>query len=248
MDALTAQVEALTARVEALTAQVEALTARMDALTAQVEALTARVDALAAQVEALTARVDALTAQVEALTARVDALAEAQARTERKLEALIARVEALTEVQENMNTRLGRVEGEMLEQRYRTLGPVYFGRLAARLRGLAPADFVELLEQAVEQGVLAEHERESLLVADVVLAGRRRADRVEVYLLAEVSVGIGAHDVERAADRAALLEKLGRPTIPVVAGRSINAEAAVLARERGVWSVLDGRTIPPTDS
>jgi len=80
-----------------------------------------------------------------------------------------------------------------------------------------------------------------------VLSGRRREDQADVYLLAEVSVGIGLHDVERAAERAALLQQLGRPVVPIVAGGSINAEALGLAEERGVLTVLDGRTHAPTE-
>lgn len=42
-----------------------------------------------------------------------------------------------------------------------------------------------------------------------------------------------------------VLEKLGRPVIPFVAGDSINAEATRLAQERDVWCVLGGRVIAP---
>lgn len=84
--------------------------------------------------------------------------------------------------------------------------------------------------------------------ADIVMRGRRREDEAEVYLVAEVSWGVGLHDVERAAERAALLAKLGLPTVPVVAGKVITYEAASLARRRKTWQVLDGQSISPTES
>ena len=77
--------------------------------------------------------------------------------------------------------------------------------------------------------------------------GRRREDEAEVYLVAEVSWGVGPHDVERAAERAALLAKTGLLTIPVVASKVITYEAADLARWRKTWQVLDGQTISPTE-
>jgi hypothetical protein len=58
-------------------------------------------------------------------------------------------------------------------------------------------------------------------------------------------VSINDHDVQRAADRAEVLAKLGRPVLPVVAGKKIDAEAITLARDRAVWQVGDGQTIPP---
>jgi hypothetical protein len=50
--------------------------------------------------------------------------------------------------------------------------------------------------------------------------------------------------LERAVERAALLEKPGRAGTPVVGGWPITAEEASLARERGVWQALDGRVTP----
>jgi hypothetical protein len=52
----------------------------------------------------------------------------------------------------------------------------------------------------------------------VVVRGRRREDGTEIYLGVEVSWGVGLHDVQRAAERAALLARLGTPALPVVGG------------------------------
>jgi len=64
----------------------------------------------------------------------------------------------------------------------------------------------------------------------------------------EVSVGIGVADVTRAAERASLLAKLGRPAVPVVAGEWINSEAIAASRSYGVWQVLDGRISLPGEA
>jgi hypothetical protein len=60
-------------------------------------------------------------------------------------------------------------------------------------------------------------------------------------LLVEVSVGIGLSDVTRAIERAGLLARLGRPVVPVVAGREITTEALHAAQDVGVRYVLNGR-------
>ena len=82
--------------------------------------------------------------------------------------------------------------------------------------------------------MLSEAEAEAVTWADVVVQGRRREDGTEAMLVVEVSWGVGPQDVERAAARAALLTRAGRSALPVVAGRSITAEAIELARQRQV--------------
>jgi hypothetical protein len=200
------------------------------------------------------ARVDALTARVDALTARVDALAEAQARTAEQLSVLTAhvgsltdRVDGLSDRVDTMGNRVGDLSGKMLEIRYRDRAGAYFNPLAGRVRVLDPGRLADRLDDAVEAGQLTTGERATVLQTDLVLTGSRRDDRAEVYLVVEVSVGIGSHDVERAVQRAQLLAKLGRPVVPVVAGEWIIAETAAQARAAGVWQVLDGHAVPPTD-
>jgi hypothetical protein len=75
--------------------------------------------------------------------------------------------------------------------------------------------------------------------------GQRRLDGTEVYLIVEVSWGVGPSDVERAVRRAALLSQTGIQTLPVVAGEHITDEAAELSRAMRVWQVLDGRVVSP---
>jgi hypothetical protein len=180
-------------------------------------------------------------------------LVEAQARADQRLERveaalerLEAAVERLAEAQGSTETRVGRLEGEVLELRYARRAPAYLSRLARRLR-VESGVLADLLDEAVADGRLAEVERESVIEADLVLAGRRREDGADIYLLAEISAGIGPNDVERAADRAAILQKLGRPVTPIVAGWQITAEAATLADERRVWHALNGRVAPPRE-
>jgi hypothetical protein len=164
-------------------------------------------------------------------------------------------MDALFESLTRMKAHLGALEGYVtdmtevvLELRYARRAPAYFSRLARRLRVLDPGRFADELDDAVEAGRLTEDERDAILDADIVLAGTRRQDRIEIYLVVEVSAGIGRSDVRRAVERAQLLEKLGRPVIPVVAGRWIDAESDEQARAYGVWRVLDGRAIPPAQS
>jgi hypothetical protein len=104
---------------------------------------------------------------------------------------------------------------------------------------------VTLVEDAREHGVLSDPEVQELYAADLVVRGRRAIDGTEVYLVVEVSWGVGPYDVERAARRAALLARIGVAVIPVVAGERLTAEAGRLAQQHQVWQLTAGHVIPP---
>ena len=77
------------------------------------------------------------------------------------------------------------------------------------------------------------------------MRGRRVVDGTAVYLVVEVSWGVGPYDVERAARWAALLGRIGVAVIPVVAGERLTAEAGRLAQQHQVWQLTAGHVIPP---
>jgi hypothetical protein len=214
-------------------------------LPAVVRQLAERVNRLAEVQEQTAVQLQALAEHVDSLTERVDRLAEAQERT-------AAQLAALTEAQMRTEARLkyiedklAAVQGEVLELRYARRAGAYFSPLARRLRVLDPGRLADQLDDAVDAGQLTAQERAAILAADLVLTGVRRDDRAEIYLVAEVSVGIGVSDVARAMERARLLAKLGQPVVPIVAGERIDPESEALARAHDVWQVLDGHSSPP---
>ena len=207
----------------------------------EVLSLPQSVQALAGQVQALTENVRALTEAQRRTGEQIGALTEAQTALTRDVQLLTKRVDSLSQ-------DVGDLKGITLELRYRDRAPAYFRRLARQLRVLPAHELDALLDEAVQAGKLAEAEADEVMETDMVMRGWRREDEAEVYLVAEVSWGVGAHDVERAANRAALLAKTGLLTIPVVAGKVITYEAANLARRRKTWQVLDGQSISPAES
>jgi hypothetical protein len=177
-----------------------------------------------------------LTEELLALPAE---MREFAARSDERLARIEATLERLAEAQQRTETRLGRTEGIVLEAKYARRGAAYFSRLARRLRLIDTGALADLLDDASDAGQIQDDDRSEVLRADFVFSGRRRDDQAEIYILGEVSAGIGPYDVERAANRATRLSKLGRDVIPVVIGFHINAEALELARERGVAQFLD---------
>ena len=230
----------------------------------RLDTLAARVDALAEAQRRTEERLNALAEaqrrteeRLNALAARVDALAEAQRRTEERLNAL---AEAQRKTEERLNTLaeaqrkteetlrslaidVAELKGDALERRYRERPFAYFGRLIRRAHTLSSDELVDLIDRGMNEGVLSREEAEEIALTDAVVRGRLWEDRTEVYLVVEVSWGVGRYDVERALRRAEILGKLGLRAIPVVAGKGIMEDAAGLASERGVRQVIDGRVV-----
>ena len=217
---------ALAERVDQLAARVDELAQAQRRTEERLEALTARVDSLTERLEALTARVDSLTERLEALTARVDALTQ--------------RVDKLAQVQERMLVDLGRLKGRDKEREFREKAPAYFGRHVAGLRVLSPGELSQLLEPALESGLLSFDEYEQVLASDLVATGRLRSTGEEVYLVAEVSWGVGAGDLERALRRARYLGRLGRRALAAVGGEEVLPGVEEEALAKGVIVVIDG--------
>jgi len=201
-----------------------------------------RVEELAEAQRRTEQRVEELAEAQRRTEERVEELADAQRRTEEAVTRLTQRVDSLSQDVSYLN-------GAELERRYRERAPAYFQRLALGLYVLPFHELSELLYRAMQEGKLTQDEYDDIMQVDVVARGRRRDDGTPVYLVVEVSWGVGPHDVERAARRAKpLASVVGAPTIPVVAGRTITYEAESMADDLGVWQVLDGRVTAPGTS
>jgi hypothetical protein len=172
------------------------------------------------------------------LTAQVTTLA-AQVTT------LTAQVAELTRAVHTLTDDVGELKGKSLEADYRTKVFAYFGRLLRRAHVLSPEELTALLEGAIDSGTLSAAQAQEIALADLVVRGRRQGDGAEVYLVVEVSWGVGPDDVERAVRRAELFARTGTTAIPVVAGKRVTADAARLARMEKVWQLTDGHAVLP---
>lgn len=214
-------------------------------LTDELLELPALVRQLAGQMTGL-AEAQARTEQrlqtlVEAQTRteqRLQTLAEAQARTEQRLTELVSRIG-------EMMDRVGEHSGRLLEIDYARKGPAYFSRIARRLRVIDHSRLANRLDDALDADRLTRAERDELIDTDIVFEGKRWEDQADVYVVVEVSWGVGRDDIQRAWERSRILAKLGRPVVPVVAGKWFDSMYEEMARRYGVWRVLNGRAEPP---
>lgn len=218
---------------------------RVDQLAEAQRRTEEQVGQLAQRVDLLAQRVDQLAQLFGQLTQQVQELAQGLRDLVYSMSQLRTQVETLVEVQTQMSADLERLKGSDMERRYRERAHAYFQRLIRGAHVLSMDELHTFLDRAVAQGQLSEDEADEITLADVVVRGRRRDDRAEVYLVAEVSWGVGIDDVQRASERAALLARTGVSTMPVVAGSWVSPDAEAPARAFKVWRVTDGRITPP---
>ncbi|HAF71335.1 TPA: hypothetical protein DCL37_08380 [Candidatus Acetothermia bacterium] len=238
-------------RLEETVAQLAEAQARTEKRLERLEETVARLAEAQARTEERLARLEERTDRLEQALER---LAEAQARAEVRLERLEETVARLAEAQARTEGQLGelvdtvqqlvvdvgRLKGDALERRYRERAFSYFAPLLRHIHVVPGEELMERLEEAEDQGVLSRQEVEDLLQADLVVRGVRREDGKEVYLVVEVSWGVGPMDVHRARRRSDILSKTGLAALPVVAGRFLSPEARAEAHTLGVWQVIDG--------
>jgi len=177
-----------------------------------------------------------LAVQVSALTERVEQVAELQRGTEMRLQGLIEQVSGAV-------NRSDEALGYVVEERYRNRAHAHFQTIARRIRLLGAEALDDLLEPAVEAGIITDDEAADVRWADAVISGRR--DGEPVYLVLEASYTVDDSDVERAIRRASIVAKLGAPALPVVAGRKVLPRVPAEARARGVWVVSNGQAEAP---
>ncbi len=186
-----------------------------------------------------------------------------QARLENRLGQLDTHVGQLDTHVGQLDTRVGRLEGKVGRLEGSDLEREVHGNIvniASRGLGLNRArilqskiiprgtELQDAIDDAEEQGIITEDQGSHLELTDVIIAARRKSDRQECYVVAEVSAGVRNDDITRARDRAQTLATIkGTPVIPAVIGASIAPQQQALADREGVSVILTLRLAPPAD-
>jgi len=217
---------------------------RLDRLEATVAQLVEAQRKAEERLQRAEARLERVEKRLERVEKRLEHVEKRLERVEKRLEHVEIRLDGVEKRLEKTEDRLSKVWGGFLESRYRERAHAYFAPILSRIRVLSSEQLVQLLDEALEAGRLTEADRRDLLLADLVLQGRRAEQ--DMYLVAEVSGLISEDDVRRAVDRAqALARATERPVIAAVAGETLPTDVQALAAQRGVWCITDGHVLSP---
>ncbi|MCS6846524.1 MAG: hypothetical protein RMN52_02265 [Anaerolineae bacterium] len=194
-----------------------------------------RAEARLDRVESRLDRVDQQIAELVEAQRRTDEkiaeLVEAQRRTDEKIAELVEAqrrtegvVAELVVSQQQMSEDIGTLKGFAIEQSFRTRPLAWYGKILRRPHVLTDEELIDLIEPALERGLLTDDQFRDLSLADAVVSGRLKSDGQPVYLIVEVSWGVGESDLKRAMRRAAYLAKAGVRAQPALGGRWITPQ------------------------
>jgi len=178
-----------------------------------------------------------LTEELLSLPKRFDAFVEGEFKPlKQDVEVLKQDVEVLKQDVKVLKVDVADLKGESFERRVRERAPAYLGRLVRRCRVISFEDLADVLEDAVEAGLIKETDMEDALLLDCVAKGfLKDGSGKEVILALEVSVKADVEDVERASRRADILSQAyGRDAIGIVIGREITDRARQMGEKGGV--------------
>ncbi len=96
-------------------------------------------------------------------------------------------MDSIKEDLKELKADVGGLKGESFERRVREKAPAYFGKIIRRCRSIDIEQLNNLLEDAVDAGLITDDERAYALMVDVVVEGTLRKDHArEVVLVGEV--------------------------------------------------------------
>ncbi|MFC1466996.1 MAG: hypothetical protein ACFLMY_19345 [Candidatus Brachytrichaceae bacterium NZ_4S206] len=174
------------------------------------------------------ARLDRVEARLDRIDQQIAELVEAQKRTDEKIAELVEAqnrtegvVAELVISQRQMSEDIGTLKGFAIEQSFRARPLAWYGKILRRPHVLTDEELADLLEPALERGLLTDEQFRDLSLADAVVSGRLKTDDQPVYLIVEVSWGVGESDLRRAMRRAEYLAKAGVRAHPALGGRWI---------------------------
>jgi len=164
--------------------------------------------------------------------------------TQHKFAEVLERLDARERQWAGLAQRYSRLAGLVLELRYRLHPYGFFGEIVRRPQWVTGEELEDLVERAVEAGLLTREERRELLDTDLIVRGIREGKRT--WLAVEVSGVLDYDDLKRAVRRSQLLERItNEPAIPVIAGELCSEDLLREAKFQGAWVLLDGRTYSP---
>ena len=120
-----------------------------------------------------------------------------------------------------LKSDVGDLKGDSFERKVRERAPSYFGKIIRKCKLISHIELANILDDALDAGIIGDDERDDALLCDVVVTGALRNNKErKVLIVAEVSVVVDKQDVERAYSRTKIIEKcMGLPGIPVVIGK-----------------------------
>ncbi len=206
-----------------------ALELRRVLLSADLLELPARFEEFAKEVKEQFKKIDERFEQVDKRFEQVDKRFEQVDKrfeqVEERLDRLEKDVEELKRDVAQLKIDVADLKGDNFERKVRERAHAYFGRFFLKVKVIPGETWLEVLDEAVSQGIITWEERNYALDLDVLIRCRKKEEPRELLLAVEASVSAYEKDAERALKRAEIFSKVFQmETIPVVIAQEIPSE------------------------
>ena len=251
LEEIAAHSEQRLTRLEEIAAHSEQRLTRLEEIAAHSEQRLTRLEEIAAHSEQRLTRLEEIAAssneRLTGLEGRTANLEEIAASTNERLTGLETNTRQMRVEIDRMQGQLGRLLGadaerrlqgnlsRVLSQRMRLRRAVTLKSIVANIdQGLA-----DLLEDAEENQSITPEQHLQVSLLDVILRATDRATAAPVYIAVEVSITLHQEDIDRAAERAAILEKAtGVAAKAVVVSGRVHPPQEAQAAAAGVSIIL----------
>ena len=189
---------------------------RFDAVGQRFDAVGQRFDAVDQRFDAMDQRFDGMDQRFDGMDQRFDAMDQRFDGMDRKMDTMQGQLNNLTgtEYQRRAVRRAPRLVKRYLD--------VQNGEVLMAINRQNGHSVTELVNRATQTGTITEDDADELDRTDIILRGET-PEGAEVYVIGEVSITIGDEDVDRAAERARIMQMAsGATTHAAVIGSYIS--------------------------
>ena len=210
--------------LKSIQASIGVIETRLDRLETRLDHTEERLDRIEAGQQRLEVRQQRTEQRLDRLEEGQQRLEEGQQRTEQRLDRLETTVNRLDGAVGNLSgsdyeSKLSRSIRSIFSQRFELRRP----RIILSARHDMSDEFSDKLEDAVEQNLISDSQRQRIDRTDVIIHAQRKSDRAWIWIAVEASISIHRDDIDRARQSAqALTAAFGEPAIPVAVGQRID--------------------------
>ena len=221
---LTGEFLGIPVRLDGIEETLKSIQASIGAIETRLDRTETRLDRIETRLDHTEERLDRIEAGQQRTEQRLDRLEAGQQRTEQRLDRLETTVNRLDGAVGNLSgsdyeSKLSRSIRSIFTQRFELRRP----RIILSARHDMSDEFSDKLEDAVEQNLISDSQRQRIDRTDIIIHAQRKSDRAWIWIAVEASISIHRDDIDRARQSAqALTAAFGEPAIPVSVGQRID--------------------------
>ena len=231
LKSIQASISAIETRLDRTDERLDRTDERLDRIEEGQQRTEQRLDRIEAGQQRLEVRQQRTEQRLDRLEEGQQRLEEGQQRTEERLDRTEERLDRIETTVNRLDGAVGNLSGSDYESKLsRSIRSIFSQRFELRrpriilsARHDMSDEFSDKLEDAVEQNLISDSQRQRIDRTDIIIHAQRKSDRAWIWLAIEASISIHRDDIDRARQSAqALTAAFGEPAVPVAIGQRID--------------------------